>query len=185
LAAKKTVKCSEVQEKIHDAIDNLSATITDTILDFNHKPPNAVFLIGGGSQVPLLTDMISDKIGLPKDRVVVRNRDVIKDMTFKGKTLSGPEAITPFGIAMTSRESKGHDFLTVTVNGRRIRLFNSKDLTVADTLVLIGYNPRNLIGRSGKSVKVFINDEVRTKRGDPGTAATITVNGEMQVWIIR
>jgi cell division protein FtsA len=178
LGSEKTVKCSEVQEKIHDAIDNLSATITDTILDFNHKPPNAVFLIGGGSQVPLLTDMISDKIGLPKDRVVVRNRDVIKDMTFKGKTLSGPEAITPFGIAMTSRESKGHDFLTVTVNGRRIRLFNSKDLTVADTLVLIGYNPRNLIGRSGKSVKVFINDEVRTKRGDPGTAATITVNGE-------
>ncbi len=67
-------------EIIEPAIDFLAASICDKILEFNQKAPNAVFLIGGGSQIPGLTNRIAEGLGLPDNRVAVRGRDVIQNI---------------------------------------------------------------------------------------------------------
>lgn len=176
LNIKHTVKCTEVLEVIKYAVELLADTVSFKILEINGKSPNAVFLIGGGSQVNGLTGMIAERLNLPKDRVVVRSRDVIKDIRFNDKKLSGPESITPYGIAITAQLYKGRDFLFVTVNNRKIKLFNSKKLTVADALILMGFNPGHLIGRTGKSITFVLNGEKKLIRGEYGKAAEITVN---------
>ncbi len=176
LNIKRKVNHSEVMEVIKPAIEVLADTISDKIMEFNGKAPNAVFLIGGGSQIAGLAAMIAERLGLPSDRVVVRNRDVIRDVKFTDRKLSGPESITPYGIAVTAQLQKGRDFLTVTVNGRKIKMFNSKKLSVADALILLGYNPGQLIGRTGKSVSFTLNGEKKLIRGEYGKAAEIYVN---------
>ncbi|MCX7843020.1 MAG: rod shape-determining protein [Clostridia bacterium] len=176
LGVKRSVSSSEVLEVIRPAVVMLAETISQRILEYNHKAPNAVFLIGGGSQVPGLTDLIAGYLKLAKERVVVRGREVIKNIKFSGKKLSGPEAITPLGIAVTAQMQQGQDFLAVTINGKKIRLFNSRKLSVSDALVLIGYDAAHLIGRSGKSIRFEINGETRLVKGGYGKAAEIYVN---------
>lgn len=176
LKIKHSVKAQEVADVIRPAVEMLADTIAGKILEYNSKAPNAVFLIGGGSQALGLAGMIADRLGLPKDRVVVRSRDVIRDVKFNDKKFSGPESITPYGIAVTAQMQKGNDFLTVKVNGRKVKLFNSKKLSVADALILLGYNPGQLIGRTGKSITVTLNGEKKIVRGEYGKAAEIFVN---------
>jgi molybdopterin converting factor small subunit len=108
----------------------------------------------------------------------VRKRDIIKNIKFSGKKLSGPEAITPIGIAITAVDQQGNDFLYVSLNGRKIRLFNTKKLTVADSLILIGFNPSQLIGRTGKSISFTLNGEDRLVRGEHGKPAEIYINNK-------
>jgi Actin-like ATPase involved in cell division len=176
LDIKHNVKNTEVLEVIKPTVELLADTISFKMLEINGKSPNAVFLIGGGSQVYGLAGMLAERLNLPKDRVVVRSRDVIKDVKFNDKKLSGPESITPYGIAITAQLYKGRDFLFVTVNSKKIKLFNSKKLTVADALILLGFDPGQLIGRSGKSLTYSLNGEKRLIRGEFGKAAEITVN---------
>jgi cell division protein FtsA len=179
LNRKQEIKKEELYDVIKPAVEVLATTISEKILEYNHKSPNAVFLIGGGSQVPGLTQLIAKCLKLPADRVAVRSRDVVQNIKFKSKKLSGPEAITPLGIAITAQLQVGKDFLYVTVNGQKVRLFNSKKLTVADALILIGFNPEQLIGRTGKSLTYIVNGVKRTIRGNYGKAAEIFVNQKL------
>ena len=165
-------------EIVKPAVDFLAGSICDKIMEFNQKAPNAVFLIGGGSQIPGLTTRIAEGLGLQDNRVAVRGRDVIQNIKTKIKKLTGPESITPFGIAMMAHMQRGQDFMTVTVNENKIKLFNSKKLSVADALILVGYNPDKLIGRSGKSLKFKLNDKDMSIKGEHGMAAEIFVNNE-------
>lgn len=176
LKMKHTVSSAEVLEVIRPTIELLAETISQKILEFNSKAPNAVFLIGGGSQIPGLSEMIAGRLKLVPERVVVRGRDVIQNVKFNDKKLSGPESITPYGIAITAQMQSGKDFLTVTVNGQKVRLFNSKKLTVADALILLGFNPGQLIGRTGRSLAFILNGEKKVLRGEYGKAAEIYVN---------
>ncbi|OPX41966.1 cell division protein FtsA [Ruminiclostridium hungatei] len=176
LGKKREISSKQALEVLQPSIDLLAFSIGDKIMEFNQKAPNAVFLIGGGSQVPGLTGKIAERLGMNPERVAVRGRDVIQNIKTKIKKLSGPESITPFGIAMMAYSTKGQDFLSVTVNGEKIQLLNSKKLTVADALILVGYDADKLIGRSGKSLKFTLNGNPLFIKGEHGMAAEILVN---------
>lgn len=166
----------EVLREIDPAIRALAKEISNKIMEYNGKTPSAVFLVGGGSQIPRLTGYIAEFLQLPAERVGVRSTDIIKDVEIKNKKLTGPEFITPIGIAVTAYLNRQKDFLHVTVNGVNVKLFNSKTLTIADSLILVGYNPRNLIGRRGSAVSFKLNGKAETVRGEAGEPAVIYLN---------
>jgi len=176
LGTKREVLKSEIAEFIEPTVQFLAQTISDKILEYNHKAPNAIFLIGGGSQIPGLTQCISSKLELPAERVVVRGREVISNVKVNSRKLAGPDAITPIGIAVTSQMQRGQDFLSVTVNGQKVRLFNSKKLVVADALILIGFSARKLIGKNGKNINYELNGAKKYIKGGTGKSAEIYVN---------
>ena len=179
LKKKHEITAEEVLRDIGDTIRMLASAISGKILEYNRKAPNAVFLVGGGSRIPLLTKFLAEQLGLPEDRVVVRGRDVVRGVKYSDKKLFGPEAVTPLGIAVTAQMYAGKDFLSVTVNDKKLKLFNSKKLKVSDALVLYGFNGGDLIGRSGKSITCTVNGEERRIRGEYGKAAEIWLNGKL------
>ena len=167
---------SDILNGIDSSIRSLAKEIADKIYEFNGKSPSAVFLVGGGSQISGLSGYIAEYLQIPKERVGVRNTDIIKDVEIRSSKLFGPEFITPIGIAVTSYFNRQKDFLHVTVNGVNVKLFNSKTLTVADSLIMMSYNPRNLIGRRGESLSFKINGREEIVRGEPGEPAIIYLN---------
>jgi len=167
---------SEILGEISSSISDLAKEISTKILEYNGKSPSAVLLIGGGSQIPGLTDRIAEFLQIPAERVGVRSTDIIKDIEFMGKKLSGPEFITPIGIAVTSYFNRQKDFTHITVNGVNVKLFNSKTLTIADGLIMMGYDPRNLICRRGDSLSFKINGIEEIVKGEPGEPAAIYLN---------
>ena len=174
-----TMTTEEIIEKIGDVIENLAKEIAEKIVEFNGKSPSAVFCIGGGSQIPTLTKHLSEKLGLPKERVIVRGTDIIENLVFQCDKLAGPEFITPIGIGIVAYKDRDQDFLQATVNGKNIKLFNTKQLLVSDALILVGYNARRLIARRGKSLSFSLNGKKKTIFGGHGEPAQIYINGKL------
>lgn len=172
-----SVSSEEVNKVIYPVVDQLARTIAGKILEYNGgKAPNAIFLVGGGSQVAGLCEAVSASVGLPKERVAVRNRSIAKNVIIGEDILKGPESITPLGILVTAAMAKEQDFFYVTVNGSRIRMYNSRKMTVADALILAGISSEQLIGRSGKNLRFFLNGRETIIRGDLGKPGEIYVN---------
>ncbi|HHV98091.1 MAG TPA: cell division protein FtsA [Clostridiaceae bacterium] len=176
---KRKVTKDEVGNIVQPVVKLLADTISQKIIEYNNKSPNAVFLVGGGSQVPWLAKLIAENLGLPEERVAVRGRNIIQNLKVSGKKLSGPDSITPVGIAVTAQMQRGNNFFTVTVNGKEVKLFNAKMLKVADALMFSGFNPDQLIGKRGKSLRFKLNGDSRVIRGEHGKAAEIFVNNEI------
>ncbi|BEP28706.1 cell division FtsA domain-containing protein [Helicovermis profundi] len=172
-----TIISSEITEKIMPVIDNITENISNQIKEFNGKAPSAVFCIGGGCQVPQFTEKLSEKLGIPKERTVIKSTEMIKELEFKEKSFSGPEYITPIGIGYTAFKEIESNFLQVKVNDKPIRLFNSRKLNVSDALILIGFNPRDLIAKRGESYTVIVNGKEKIIIGEYGEPANIYVNG--------
>ena len=171
------LSADEIISSIDAAVEQLARDICDKILEYNGKAPSAVFLVGGGSLVPRLEEYIANKLQIPLERVGLRKTSLIKELNIKDKRISGPEFITPIGIAITAHLNRQKDFLNVFVNDKSIKMFNSKSLNVADALILVGFNPRSLIGRRGLPVSFTLNDQVEIVKGEPGEPAKIFVNG--------
>jgi len=74
----------DVSNAIRPVVDQLAETITERILGCNGgKAPNAIFLVGGGSQTPGLSDAIAERIGLPRERVAVRDRSIARNVVIE------------------------------------------------------------------------------------------------------
>ena len=87
-----------------------------------------------------------------------------------------PILVTPIGIAIAARRAPIH-YMSVTVNDKTIRLFELKEMTVADALLATNIKARQLYGRPGLGMTVTINDNEIIIPGEHGTSSVILLNG--------
>lgn len=167
----------EILERIRPTIRQITNGIAQKIIEYNGRAPSAIFCIGGGGQVPEFTSELANALEMPPERAVIKGVEAVENIVFAGEALKGPEFVTPVGIGFTALKERHQDFLQVTVNEKTIRLFNSRQLTVSDALILIGYSARKLIARRGEGITIAINGQSRTVNGEYGEAAKIIVNG--------
>jgi len=172
------IESKEVLKQIEPAIKKVANLIASNIMKQNAKSPSAVFLIGGGSQIPYLNKFIAQELNLPEERVVVKGIETIKNSILITDSVSGPEYITPIGILAKSLNNQELDFIEIYVNEQRFKLFQTKKLKVKDALALAGFNPRNLIPNRGRSINITVNDNKRVLYGQYGEVAEIVINGK-------
>ncbi|MDE6592735.1 MAG: pilus assembly protein PilM [Oscillospiraceae bacterium] len=173
-----TVESNEFYSSLYPAVDELAETIAKNILEANGAAPAAVFLVGGGSLIPDLTTLVSDKLQIPENRVAVGGQTYQKNVVRGTEETAGPEYVTPIGIGITATLQTGYDFSTVTLNGNKVRLFDSKAVTVADLLMNAGYKTTQIIGKSGRGLTFTLNGEKQSVRGETSTPASIDVDGK-------
>jgi cell division protein FtsA len=178
-----TVESKNFFESIFPAAGNLADTIAAAIVSANGTPPAAVFLIGGGSQLPGLTDMVAERLDMPKDRVAIGGRTNFRNISLqniaKGSiAIDGPEYVTPIGIGLAAGMSGGYDFSVITLNGKKKRLFDTKILTVLDMLMLEGFKSSQILGKTGRNLNYTFNGEKKVITGNPGRPSELTLNGE-------
>ncbi|MGE5552841.1 MAG: cell division FtsA domain-containing protein [Betaproteobacteria bacterium] len=176
-----TCSASELSAVIEPVVEELAERIAEQIVSLNEKPPSAVLCVGGGSLTPLLPAKLAEMLSLPPNRVVVRGReDLPVEITGSLEGLSGPEAVTPLGIALSARNQHGLAFRSweVTVNDRRVRLFNLVAPRVADALLAAGIPAGSLRGRLGLALTVKLNGEFRVVPGTPGQPGRLLLGGE-------
>ncbi|MFV9510268.1 cell division protein FtsA [Tepidibacillus sp. LV47] len=172
-------KSETILDQIDQEIENLAQHITKKILELNGKPPQAVMLIGGGSQTPRLREKIAKLLQLPDRRVAIRSIDAIQyPIEWPDSIVKGPEFVTPIGIGISSRE-KPVQYITVHVNGEVIHLFEMKSMTIGDALIASGIEVKNLFGKPGMALSVKINDKLYIFPGEYGTLPTILLNGKL------
>lgn len=175
-----SISCEVALAAVEPVLERLAAEIAGNILELNGgSAPRSVFCIGGGAQVPTLAARIASRLGLPEQRVAVRGRDVIKNLPLEDRgQIVGPEGVTVLGIASLAFKRIGYQYMTIRVNGNRYRLFNSKEIKVADVLGLIEFNPRDLIGKNGRDLKFTLNGRKEVVFGGLFRPAEIQINGK-------
>lgn len=168
----------EIISHIQPTLDRLADSISNEILDLNNgKAPKAVMLVGGGSQTPLLTQLISERLNLPENRVAIRGIDAIQNVNFSEHVHLGPELVTPIGIAIAADRSPIH-YMSVMVNGQPIRLFDMEQTTVSDCLLTAGIQLNKLYGKPGMAKMIHFNGQQITVPGKHGTFPKIILNNE-------
>ncbi len=178
LGFEKTVTAEEFFASLSPAVGSLAQNISESILEANGgQPPAAVFLVGGGSLIPELAPTVAEKLEIPKERVAVGGKNAYKNINIGKIGIGGPEYVTPIGIGVTAVVNKGYDFSVVTLNGKKMRIFDTRAVSVADMLVMAGFKTNQIIGRSGKNLSFTLNGERQLMKGSFSVPGQITLNG--------
>lgn len=176
LAHKITSK--ELSEVIEPIIDSLTCQIAQRILSLNGGiSPNAVFCVGGGSQMLGITSKLGIHLGIAQERVAIRS--TVHLVKFKDEIgmIDSPEMITPLGICMTMIKDKYNQFTFVEVNKQEVQLLNAKKLTILDAIIAVGIEHSAIFPKKGSTLMFKLNGERHRLKGESGIPATILLNG--------
>ncbi|MFD2169096.1 cell division protein FtsA [Tumebacillus lipolyticus] len=166
----------DVIESIQEEVRNLASQIGYEVLKLNQKAPAAVMLVGGGSQTPMLAPLLAAELKLPKERVAIRGTEAIKQLALQHESLTGPQAVTPIGIALAAWQHPVSS-VAIRVNDKSLRLFEFRQITVGDCLLAADVDIRKLHGRPGLALTVEVQGAVKLIRGTLGTPAQLLTNG--------
>ncbi|MUV39288.1 hypothetical protein JNUCC1_03164 [Lentibacillus sp. JNUCC-1] len=86
--------------------------------------------------------------------------------------------MTPIGIGISAKSNPIH-YVSVTVNGEQIRLFEMASLSVGDCLVHAGLDIQAFYGRPGLAKIVILNGKEITLPGEFGEQPTLYLNSKI------
>ncbi|MFP4198453.1 MAG: cell division FtsA domain-containing protein [Halanaerobium sp.] len=171
------LKKDQILAAIDEQLENLSSSIAESILEINSVPPQAVIFIGGGSLTPGLKEKFSQKIDIIESRIGIRKREDLNNIDGEIEGVNTTQTLTPLGIAVTTRETQNKAvFIELEVNGDRINLLTLSQPTVADALLAADIEMEQLSPRPGMGLTATVNGELKTIKGELGSAAKIMLN---------
>jgi len=176
LGVEYSISSVELSSIIAPAVNNLADVICERLIEINGQPPAAIFLVGGGSQVPELADMIAAKLSIDPKKVAVGSNNYLKRVVVGELDIKGPQFATPLGIALTAVMKQGKDYFSVYVNDRPVRMYNKNQVTVMEALLMSGYQHHQIMAPSGRNLIYEINGERKIQRGSPAMPAEIILN---------
>ncbi|MCR5527450.1 MAG: cell division protein FtsA [Lachnospiraceae bacterium] len=179
MGLEQTIKPDEVKKLIEPCISAMTKEIAKKIKKLNgNKSVSAVFVVGGGGKAPGFTEHLADELGIIHQRVAVRGEDVLKDIDFKVTGVTKDSLlVTPVGICLNYYNMK-NNFIFLKFNGNEIKLYDNSNLRVSDAAMQAGYPNEDLFPKRGNELRFTFNGKKEVRRGTPGDAAVIKLNGK-------
>lgn len=174
-----TITAKEVLEILEPAILDMTRQVSDKIKELNgDKAVSAVFVVGGGGKIPTYTEQLAKELGIMTQRVALRGEEVMQKIEFCEEDVKKDSLlVTPIGICLSYYE-QSNNFIFVTFNEERIKLYDNNKLAVVDAAMQAGFPNDGLFPKRGKEMMYKVNGTVRLVRGEAGEAAQILVNGK-------
>ncbi len=175
-----TMNSEDILKTIAPTLNSITEEIAEKIKELNGgKSVSAVFVVGGGGKVKGFTEHIAEILGLQKERVALRGKEVLGEVEFADENVEkDPLLVTPIGICYSYYEAR-NNFIYVTLNGNRIKLYDNNKLTIYDVLSRDGFSNDDLFPKRGKSVNYTLDGSRRIERGEVGEPAEIKLNGNI------
>ena len=166
-----------VLEILDGKIEEMTKAVSDRITELNGgKPVSAVFVVGGGGKIQGYTQKLAAHLNIAPERCAIRGEEVMQKIKFKEKVKKDSLLVTPIGICLNYYE-QSNNFMYVTFNDERIKLYDNSSLAVVDAAMHASYPNERLFPRRGKEINYTVNGVSRIQRGSLGEPAVITVNG--------
>ena len=122
-------------------------------------------------------ELVAAELGLDPKRVALRGEEIMRDVDFPDDALKDSTIITPIGICLTYYEQY-NNFIYITFNGNRIKLYDNNKLTVTDAAMQADFTREGLFPRRGEELHYTVNGKNRVTKGEYGESAHVYVNGE-------
>jgi cell division protein FtsA len=170
----------EVWEVMDSVLETVTKLIGEKIIELNGgKSVSAVFIVGGGGKPPAFIEKLARILDLPKERVALRGEEVLSMVTFlQSEIKKDPLLVTPIGICLNYYENR-NNFIYVSVNGQRVKLYDNSRLTIVDAALAVGYPNERLFPRRGAAIEFTLNGTKRMVRGEVGEGAVVVLNGKV------
>lgn len=171
---------SEILETLDSVKSEITSKIADKIIELNGgETVSAVFIVGGGGKLTGFSELLADALHIVPERVALRGQEVMNDINFLVDDIKKDSLyVTPIGICLNYFDQK-NNFIFVTVNGERIKLYNNDKLTIFDAAVQFGLPNDKIFPRRGDDITFTVNGKTRIVRGYDGEAAIIKQNGKV------
>lgn len=178
MGMEQTITAEEVVAICQPEIEKMAKLTADTIRELNGgSSPSAVFIVGGGGKIKGFSEKIAEELELAPSRVAIRGEEIMKDIEFPEDALKDSTIITPVGICLTHYE-QNNNFIYITFNGSRIKLYDNNKLTVMDAAMQAAFSREGLFPRRGEELHYTVNGKNRVTKGEYGESAHVYVNGE-------
>ena len=174
-----TITAEEVNELLKPAVEDMTKQVSECIKELNgDKPVSAVFVVGGGGTIAGYTEALANELGIMKERVAIRGREVMQNIVFEIENARMDSLmVTPIGICLSFYE-QSNNFIFVEFNGERMKLYDNGRLSVADAAMQVQFTNEDLFPKRGKALTFTVNEKSRIVRGSQGEAAVIKLNGD-------
>lgn len=169
---------ARIDEIIAPAAKELARVIAEEIITANAVPPQAIFLVGGGSKLKNLAPLVADELKIDHTRVITGRRELLRGIIAPDEMPLDAEHSTPLGIAVSAGEGVSYDFTTITVNGKKLHALDTNRLTVFELLGFAKIKPEEMIAGSGKPLSFTLSGEKITLRGGHAKPSEVLVNGD-------
>jgi len=173
------ITCEEVKNLLQPAIESMTKEVAECIRELNgEKPVSAVFVVGGGGVIAGYTETLAKELGLAKERVAIRGKEVMQNIQFENEGAQKDSMmVTPIGICLSYYE-QNNNFIFVQFNEEQVKLYDNGKLMVVDAAIAAGFPNEDLFPKRGKCLVYTVDGKNKMQRGLPGEAAVITVNGK-------
>lgn len=175
------LKCTqeEIQQIYEGAVDSIAKKIADKIIELNGgNTVGAIFVVGGGGKITGFTEALAKHIGLPENRVAIRGAEVMEQIEFAGVEVKRDSTlVTPIGICLESYENC-NEFIRVTLNDQRIKLYDNGHATILDACIHAGYSQDHIFPIRGDELVYEVNGEEKVIKGRMGEPAQLKNNGK-------
>lgn len=172
-----TVPAEEVWKLTEPVIDRMTTEVAEKIKELNgDKTVSATFVVGGGGKIHGYTDMLAEKLDIPKERVALRGEEVLQEVKFEQPDIKkDPLIVTPIGICMNYYDQR-NSFIMVHLNGERIKMYDNNKLLIMDAALQAGFPNEDLFPKRGNEIHYTVNGVAKVERGEPGESAVVTMN---------
>ncbi len=178
MGAEQMITAKEVIAICQPEIERMSKLAVSAIKELNGgNSPSAVFIVGGGGKIKGFGELVAAELGLDPKRVALRGEEIMRDVDFPDGALKDSTIITPIGICLTYYEQY-NNFIYITFNGNRIKLYDNNKLTVTDAAMQADFTRDGLFPRRGEELHYTVNGKNRVTKGEYGESAHVYVNGE-------
>lgn len=178
MGLEQTVTAEEVISMCQVEIEKMARLAADEIKRLNGgNSPSAVFIVGGGGKIRGFSEQIAVELGLDPKRVALRGEEIMREVEFPEDSLKDSTIVTPIGICLSYYEQT-NNFIHVTFNGNKVKLYDNNKLAVVDAAVQASYPHENLFPKQGVELHYTVNGKNRVSKGEYGEGAKIFVNGE-------
>ena len=172
-----TISSKDLLLVLDESIRALADAAAEKIIELNGgKAVSAVFVVGGGGKIPGYTDLVAERLGIPKQRSAIRGKEVMGNITFEEDVVLDSTLVTPLGICLNYYE-QSNNFIIVTFNDKRIKLYDNDKLSVVDAALQADFPNEKLFPRRGKTLHFTVNKKARSVKGQLGEAAAILLGG--------
>lgn len=178
MGLEQTITADEIVAICQPEIERMAKLTAEAIKELNGgTSPSAVFIVGGGGRIRGFDKNLAAELGLDPSRVALRGEEIMRDIDFPDDAIKDSTIITPIGICLTYYE-QNNNFIYITFNGNRIKLYDNNKLTVMDAAMQAAFTRERLFPRRGKELRYTVNGKNRVTKGEYGESAHIYVNGE-------
>ncbi|MBR1860968.1 MAG: rod shape-determining protein [Lachnospiraceae bacterium] len=179
LGLPQTIEPGKVLEMLDAKLEEMTDMVAAEIKRLNgDKSVSAVFVVGGGGTVPGYTEKLAAKLGIVKERVAIRGKEVMQSIEFENEDAHRDSLmVTPIGICLSYYE-QSNNFIFVQFNGQRLKLYDNGKLTVSDAAMQVSLPNEDLFPKRGKALTFTVNGKSRMVRGEQGEPCVIKLNKE-------